>query len=106
MFQLTPSPESRGSARSWLQGCSVSTTGKIQVVVEDGGGPDRTLLDATMAQGGRLAEVGLIAPLLEEQAKIGLQVRLVVFDGEDIVGAARGTLPVNFGSNGSVLLKQ
>ncbi len=61
---------------------------KVEVVVEAGGGPDRALLDATMGQGGRLAEVGLTA-LGEDQADIGVQGRLVVFDGEDVVGAAR-----------------
>jgi hypothetical protein len=67
----------------------LAETGKIQVIVQAGGGPDRAALDATMARGGRLAEVGLTAPRREEQADIGVQVRLVVFDGKDIVGAAR-----------------
>jgi hypothetical protein len=66
----------------------LADTGKIQLVVQAVGGPDRTALDAAMAWGEGLAEVGLSAPLREEQAKIGVQVRLVVFDGEDIVGVA------------------
>jgi hypothetical protein len=61
------------------------TPGKFEVVVEASGGPDRALLDATMRQGGWLAEVGPAATL-EDQADIFAQGRLVVFNGEDVVG--------------------
>jgi len=38
-----------------------------------------------MIQGGRLAEVGLAAAF-EDQADVFTQGRLVVFDGEDVMG--------------------
>ena len=63
----------------------VADARKSEVVVAAGGGPDRALFDAAMGQGGRLAKVGRRATL-EDQADIRQQGRLVVFDGEDIVG--------------------
>ncbi len=91
---MTGHPEDglgRGLAGLLLHGVALdekglSDTGKIQIVVQAGGGPDRAALDAAMARGGRLAEVGLTVLLREEQAKIGVQVRLIIFDGEDVVG--------------------
>ena len=60
---------------------------KSEVVVEVGGGPDRALFKAAMGQGGRLAEVGLCAvAVLDDRADIRQQGRLVVFDGEDVLG--------------------
>ena len=83
----------RGLAGLLLDGVAlddegVADTGKIEVVVEAGGRPDRALFDAAMGQGGRLAEVGLTATR-EEQADIRVECRLVVFDGEDVVGIVR-----------------
>jgi hypothetical protein len=63
----------------------LADAGKVEVVVEAGGGPDRALFDAAMGQGERLAEVGRAAAL-EDQADILTQGRLVVFDGEDVMG--------------------
>ena len=63
----------------------LANAGKVEEVVEAGGGPDRALFDAAMGQGERLAEVGLAAAL-EDQADVFAQGRLVVFDGEDVVG--------------------
>lgn len=85
---------SRGLAGLILHGValdeeSLADAGKIQIVIQAVGRPDRALFDATMGQGGRLTAVGLAAPLLEEQAKIGVQVRLIIFDGKDVVGVVR-----------------
>ena len=63
----------------------LAAAGKVAVVVAASGGPDRALLDATMRQGGWLADVGPAATL-EDQADILAQGRLVVSDGEEVVG--------------------
>jgi hypothetical protein len=54
-----------------LDGEGLADTGKLQIVVEARGGPDRAALDAAMGQDGRLTEVGLSVLLREEQAQIG-----------------------------------
>ena len=58
---------------------------KVEVIIEAGGGPDRALFDATMGQRRRFAKVRLTATF-KDQADIRPQGRLVIFDGEDVMG--------------------
>jgi len=71
--------------RPTLDQTDLADAGKIEGVIEARGGPGKTLFDASMSQGGWLVEVGLSA-LLKDEADILAQRRMVVFDGEDVVG--------------------
>ena len=64
----------------------LSHMGEVQIVVEPRGGPDRARFQTSMIEGERLTEVGFTAGF-EQQADIGQQGRLVVFGGEQVVGA-------------------
>ena len=57
----------------------LSDVGEVEIVVEPGGGPDRARFQTPVIEGERLAEVRLAAGL-EEQADVGQQGRLVVFE--------------------------
>lgn len=63
----------------------LADAGKVQVVVEAGGGPDGALFHAAMGRGERPGEVGR-ASALEDQADIFAQGWLIALDGEDVVG--------------------
>jgi len=61
--------------------------GEVEVVVERCGGPDAARFDAAVGVLGSMLE-GRCATLRERQAQIGEQGRLIVFDGEDVMGVA------------------
>ena len=67
----------------------MADTGEVGVVIEGGGGPDGALLDASVGEGGRLLEVRCVFRLGDElQGDIEQQGRLVVLDGEEVMGVA------------------
>ena len=67
----------------------MSDAGEVDVVIEGGGGPDGALLDASVCEGGRLLEVGCACCLGGElEGDIEQQCRLVVLDGEEVMGVA------------------
>jgi len=59
--------------------------GKVEIIVELGGGPDRARLDAAVGQVQGFLELRLAA-LREGQLQIGQQPGLVALDGEQVVG--------------------
>ena len=62
---------------------------EVEVLVEGGGGPNRPLLDASVRDGGWFLEVWLGFRLGgEEQGNIAPQGRLIVLDGQEVVGVA------------------
>ena len=62
---------------------------EVEVLVEGGGGPNRPLLDASVRDGGWFLEVWLGFRLGgEEQGNIAPQGRLIVLNGQEVVGVA------------------
>jgi hypothetical protein len=69
-----------------LNGEDLSDTRKVEVLVEAGGDPDGAGFHASMLQGGWLAEIRF-STLLEVQADVGGEGRLLVLGDEQIVCA-------------------
>lgn len=65
----------------------LADAGEVEVAVEGGGGPDGPALQAAMGEGGLFPEVGFTA-FGESHLDVGPQGRLIVFDGEEVVGVA------------------
>ena len=79
LFVASCAPEHEGLADA----------GEVDVRVEGGGGRDGALLDATVREGGRFLEVWSPVGLGGElQGDIEQQGRLVVLDGEEVMGVA------------------
>ena len=67
----------------------LADAGEVGVVIEGGGGPDGALLDASVGEGGLFCEVRFACRHGGEmQGDIEQQCRLVVLDGEEVMGVA------------------
>ena len=70
-----------------FDGEDLSDVGKVEIVVQRGGGPDGAAFDAAMLQGGWLAAVRRTARG-EVQADIRAERRLIVLRDEQVMGVA------------------